>query len=302
MTFFDYLIEPLIGALIGFLTNYIAVKMLFRPYNPIKLGKYTLPFTPGIVPKRKEKLAEAVGNAVGNRLFTGEDLKELLLSEETKNKIVNSALNSLNLTPAFIPVDEPEQSVNSLALTYIEGEKWELVKMRFVKLLTDRLIAASGDIDIGEIIASQMIPAISEKKGGVLSFLLNEHTVSGFLPAFKEKINAYIQENGEELIGNALRKQLDEYANRPLRELLSFEDEDHIKNIIQKAYEKLVSGVGEKFSDFVDVSSVVRSKVEQMDSRELEKLCMYVMKRELSAVINLGGIIGFILGAINLLL
>ena len=147
-----------------------------------------------------------------------------------------------------------------------------------------------------------MIPAISEKKGGVLSFLLNEHTVSGFLPAFKEKINAYIQENGEELIGNALSKQVDEYANRPLRDLLSFEDEDQIKNIIQKAYEKLVSGVGEKFSDFVDVSSVVRSKVEQMDSRELEKLCMYVMKRELSAVINLGGIIGFILGAINLLL
>ena len=164
MEFLEMLTGPLIGALIGFFTNYLAVKMLFRPYNPIKIGKWTLPFTPGIVPKRKERLADAIGNAVGNRLFTGEDLKNLLLAEQTKNKVVDITLDVLDLAPAFIPVDEPQQSANSLAFTYLGDEKWENLKLRFTEMLTRRLITASKNIDIGGIIASQMIPLLSEKK------------------------------------------------------------------------------------------------------------------------------------------
>ena len=61
---------PVIGAGIGYFTNYIAVKMLFRPLHPVKIGNYTLPFTPGIIPKGRERLARALGNAVGNTLFT----------------------------------------------------------------------------------------------------------------------------------------------------------------------------------------------------------------------------------------
>ena len=38
---------PLIGAVIGYFTNYLAVKMLFRPRREIKIGSKTLPFTPG---------------------------------------------------------------------------------------------------------------------------------------------------------------------------------------------------------------------------------------------------------------
>ena len=63
------LLPPLIGAVIGYCTNYIAVKMLFRPYRPIRIGKWTLPFTPGVIPKRKPELAHAVGNAVGKSLL-----------------------------------------------------------------------------------------------------------------------------------------------------------------------------------------------------------------------------------------
>ena len=39
---------PLIGAVIGYFTNYLAVKMLFRPLHPVKIGNWTLPFTPAL--------------------------------------------------------------------------------------------------------------------------------------------------------------------------------------------------------------------------------------------------------------
>ena len=59
----DYtiIIRPLIGAGIGDITNWIAVKMLFRPLKPIKFGKHALPFTPGIIPKNKARIAESIG-------------------------------------------------------------------------------------------------------------------------------------------------------------------------------------------------------------------------------------------------
>ena len=55
---------PLIGAAIGYFTNNIAVKMLFYPRREVRLWGHKLPFTPGAIPKGKERLAKAVGEAV----------------------------------------------------------------------------------------------------------------------------------------------------------------------------------------------------------------------------------------------
>lgn len=68
MNIVSLLAGPVIGGVIGYFTNYIAVKMLFRPKTAIKIGSFTVPFTPGIIPKRKPALARAIGQAVGNNL------------------------------------------------------------------------------------------------------------------------------------------------------------------------------------------------------------------------------------------
>ena len=41
---------PVIGGIIGLITNGLAIKMLFRPYKEIYIGKFRLPFTPGLIP------------------------------------------------------------------------------------------------------------------------------------------------------------------------------------------------------------------------------------------------------------
>ena len=60
---------PLIGAVIGYFTNYLAVKMLFRPRREIKIGSKTLPFTPGVIPKRKA--AAGTGDRADGRRHPG---------------------------------------------------------------------------------------------------------------------------------------------------------------------------------------------------------------------------------------
>ena len=55
--FISYIIPPLVGAAIGYITNDIAIRMLFRPHEAKYLFGKQLPFTPGIIPKEKGRLA-----------------------------------------------------------------------------------------------------------------------------------------------------------------------------------------------------------------------------------------------------
>ena len=78
---------PVIGAIIGYATNWIAVKMLFRPHKEVRVMGWKLPFTPGVIPKGQGRLARAVGRAVEEQLLTREVLEEELLSEEKMQKM-----------------------------------------------------------------------------------------------------------------------------------------------------------------------------------------------------------------------
>jgi len=52
--FLPYLIPPLLGALIGYVTNYIAIRMLFRPLKAWWFLGVRIPMTPGIIPGKRE--------------------------------------------------------------------------------------------------------------------------------------------------------------------------------------------------------------------------------------------------------
>lgn len=82
--------SPLAGAVIGYFTNWLAIRMLFRPYEEKKLGSFRLPFTPGLIPKEKNKLASKLGNAVADHLITQNAFLETLTSQEFLNKIGDS--------------------------------------------------------------------------------------------------------------------------------------------------------------------------------------------------------------------
>ncbi|MCR9245998.1 MAG: DUF445 family protein [bacterium] len=62
---------PAIGALIGFSTNWLAVKMIFRPLKPRRLLFFRLH---GLVPRRQAELAKAIGRIVGNHLIEHKDV------------------------------------------------------------------------------------------------------------------------------------------------------------------------------------------------------------------------------------
>lgn len=75
-----------IGALIGGLTNHLAIKMLFRPHEAKYIGKWRLPFTPGLIPRRRDELAVQFGKTVTNYLLTPETFRKKLLTPSMEEK------------------------------------------------------------------------------------------------------------------------------------------------------------------------------------------------------------------------
>ncbi|EAW33402.1 DUF445 domain-containing protein [Lyngbya sp. PCC 8106] len=83
---------PILGGIIGYFTNDLAIKMLFRPYRPIRVGGRTLPFTPGLIPRNQERLSKRVSDTIMSSLLTPEELQNLarrLLKLERMEATIN---------------------------------------------------------------------------------------------------------------------------------------------------------------------------------------------------------------------
>ena len=84
-----------VGAIVGAATNYLAIKMLFRPYKPIYFMKWRLPLTPGLIPKRRDVLAIQLGKTVSEYLLTPATIKKKFLSDEVRKNVLQFAQNKV---------------------------------------------------------------------------------------------------------------------------------------------------------------------------------------------------------------
>lgn len=80
-----FVLPPLIGAVIGLFTNWLAIKMLFRPLKAYRVLGVRVPFTPGILPREREGIAKSLGDTVSKDLLTEEVVGSRLRSQEFKH-------------------------------------------------------------------------------------------------------------------------------------------------------------------------------------------------------------------------
>ena len=105
-TIISIILMPILCGIIGYFTNWLAIKMLFRPYTkwyityPALNIKWEIPFTPGLFPKEQARLASKVAKTVTHQLLTPEDIKIITINLVTPDninvavdKIVDSILN-----------------------------------------------------------------------------------------------------------------------------------------------------------------------------------------------------------------
>ncbi|MBC7161577.1 MAG: DUF445 family protein [Immundisolibacter sp.] len=86
-TWTGWVLPPLIGAVIGGVTNDVAIRMLFRPYRPWRIGRLRVPLTPGLIPRERAQIALAIADTFTAHVLDGEQVADLLLTEPVRARL-----------------------------------------------------------------------------------------------------------------------------------------------------------------------------------------------------------------------
>ncbi len=146
----QYAAPPVIGAFIGYLTNKVAIKMLFRPLTARHIFGVRIPMTPGVIPSKRGDLAINIGEMVGSHLLTSKEISKALEKksfQKTLYDLIESRGESL-LQKDFGPVSEivPEkyQSYYQVAVHAIADQSQKAIHSfidseSFTKILGDSI-------------------------------------------------------------------------------------------------------------------------------------------------------------------
>ncbi|MGH7997896.1 MAG: DUF445 domain-containing protein [Brasilonema sp.] len=110
-----YVSPPIVGGIIGYFTNDIAIKMLFRPYRAIYLGGQQVPFTPGLIPRNQERLAKNISDTIMGSLLTPQELQKLARRLLQTERVQGAILWILRLAIDQLKSDKEQKTAKILS-------------------------------------------------------------------------------------------------------------------------------------------------------------------------------------------
>lgn len=178
-----WLLPPAIGAIIGYFTNWLAIKMLFRPLNPIYIGRFRLPFTPGILPRERRRLSDSVGETVSKELLTGDVFRSRLEDPALKDKIeeavyaiVDEALHKdasafLHTLSVKIDSSRDEEGFSQTESLILESLKTALSSREIKEAFASAFSSTMGDIEalpIRSLLSPKALESLAARLAGSL--------------------------------------------------------------------------------------------------------------------------------------
>lgn len=297
-----YIARPLIGAVIGYITNDIAIRMLFRPRRAKYIFGFRLPFTPGLIPKEKARIAASIGEAVSKNLMNREVLEKTLLSDDITGKLA-AAFD--DFVAGLKTNTEP---VGQLLARYLAPADTEALRSEIVSSLADRIHHAVVAADLGPEIASMAIGHVADKlRGGVPGILGADKLVATLIGPIEKLLAKHISEmveaNSRQMAASLIDEQTAAFMDMPVNSLVD-RHQRHIAFVrgrLLSVYRRAVAEQLPKAMEAVDISNMIEQRINEMDVQQTEQLILQVMRKELKAIIWLGALLGFIMGCLNML-
>ncbi len=294
----NFLMGPIVGAIIGYITNGIAIKMLFRPLKPITIGGYVLPYTPGVIPKEKKRLAKSIGKVVSRELLNEEVFRKALLKQEIYMRLeykVDEYINQCQYN---------EATLEQLSYKFIGKKKTNILIGEAEETATSLIYAKIVNMELGKIIVERLIMAL---KGGALgqllgpmSFLIKDQMIDSLGEKIEPSISQMIVSEAEGIIRQAVEEEsnklkettVGEWAKRvePYREA--------IKQLVIKGYETMVNEELAILLQRIDIATMIEERIMAFDTLEMENLILEITNKELNRLVWLGALLGGIIGII----
>lgn len=291
----SFFIGPLLGGIIGLITNGIAIRMLFRPLNAIKVFGLTLPFTPGLIPKEKPRIAKSLGDVVANNLLNEDVIKNGLLSPEMDDKIT-IAVNGL-----IAKKSTSDETLLELFYSFSGAERGALI----ITDVTNKVVGFSYErmvkMELGPLLSEIAVTEIvSNLQGSMFAMLINENLISSAKVKMSEIIERMVVEKGESILDNIFEKESTNLLDKRLCDLyLEYEDRipEFVAWVISTYHQLIDKNIG-ILIHALDLSKLVEDQINGYDVLTFEKMLLEIMRKELNAIVWLGGLLGCIMGLV----
>lgn len=227
------LFMAVIGAVIGGVTNHLAIKMLFRPLKPIYLWGKRLPFTPGLIPKRREDLAIQLGRTVVDHLLTAEGIrskfkepafiKDMEVWAKSEVSVVLNSQKTLSEWLEGFGVSEAEEKLKEKLNAFIEARYEDLLGQARSKTL-------------GETLPEELLLKIDSKIPDFSAYILNKGISYFESSEGRVRLSMMIQDFLENLgsLGNMVQMFIsnDTIVNSVQPELIKFLSHEGTQNML----------------------------------------------------------------------
>lgn len=153
---YDTLFLVIVGALIGWITNVLAIKMLFRPIRAVRIPLLNITIQ-GLIPKRRNEISRSIGEVVEKELVSMEDILEKLVTEENKNEAIEVIKEKLLKVidykiPSIIPysiktriIDYFEEQINKDAGAILDSSIEGIVSKSMHKINIGQMVETKID-------------------------------------------------------------------------------------------------------------------------------------------------------------
>ena len=213
---------------------------------------------------------------------------------------------------------------------YLSKEEIDTFAQNINQSITKQTYEKLADSSVGEKVAHIAVDHVAQKLtidgaqellsgiggalgglGGMAAGLFGGNIVAKFLGMLREpaehllakNINTMLRDNGEEIVSNMIGGEVETFLNKPVCKLLEGHEEQLAQavNTIESIYRSIITEHLPKILDSINISKIVRERINEMDVNETEKLIFQVMSKELKVIVWLGALLGLVMGSVNLI-
>ena len=297
-----YIVPLIVGGVIGYITNDLAIKMLFRPRRAIYIGKFHIPFTPGLIPQQKSRIASSIGHVISEQLLDAQTLKKTVLSDE-----VFDAVNS-KLEDIVASFSNDEHTLRERLSEYIGEERVENYEQLLYDKAAELIVQKLTQADIGAIVIENAVKAVKESMAGrpgvgMLAGLIDDSVINSLKAEMGPKINK-MAENSEPMIKAEVKKNIGALLDMRVADICAkYSDKlPAVTDFLMGAIRSIVENNLEQAIAALNIEKIVVEKINAFSAQELEAMIFGIMKRELKAIVYLGALLGFLMGFVNVFL
>lgn len=247
-----YIIGALIGAVIGYITNWLAIKMLFRPREAKYIFGMKLPFTPGLIPKEKSRIANKVGETVGTHLLNSDSLSKALKDDKIKAKFNEVAKEKINQV-----INSNSTLEESLKNTL--GENYYALKGNMINNIAKTILESIQEEEFKNKVKFYIVDSIKERLNK------NPEKIIDFINSNKFReviINTLEEEKTRDIIGKALLKEVKtlEKEDLTIEEVIPENIKPYIEEYVKSQKDTLVDIIKNLLRDD-EVSYKIKSAI-----------------------------------------